>query len=304
MPWTLPASEVNWEMNPDHSYLDFELPYLVVSKVRGRFNSFTSFYDNKSLLITIKSNSINTENKIRDGHLREKDFFHVKKYPIITVKIKNVHEKPMTGILIFRNIEKEIRIQSEITKIKRDTWNKSNVFIKIKAVLSLQGLGIKWNKTLPENNFVLGDQVSVSAVLQFQPKAEMTSGFKYKIPDTDYIRMREKVQRGELEVLNTPPKYFKEVSIPIKKNPIEVLSNNQEDQSEESEKTWLFYLSLFYASFMTFLALLIISFYIKKHLLEANIFKSIKYIGFYSDCICLGLAFLFALSLGVIWSSF
>src|SRR5690606_18454961 len=73
-----------WVSNPDHSEILFQVPYMGVSEVTGRFNDFRAevLMDEDGpkgpLTVTITSASIDTGNKMRDGHLRSNDFFQAK----------------------------------------------------------------------------------------------------------------------------------------------------------------------------------------------------------------------------------
>jgi polyisoprenoid-binding protein YceI len=50
-----------------------------------------------SFRMTIKSESINTDNETRDEHLREEDYFDVKKYPLIRFETSSIKSKNNKG---------------------------------------------------------------------------------------------------------------------------------------------------------------------------------------------------------------
>ena len=64
--------------------------------------------------ITIKSESINTDNNLRDEHLRGEDYFNVKKYPLITFSSDNIkktgkkNEYELSGKLTIKDKTKNI----------------------------------------------------------------------------------------------------------------------------------------------------------------------------------------------------
>ncbi len=66
--------------------------------------------------ITIKSASINTDNNMRDEHLRGEDYFDVKKYPVITFTSDNIKKSgknntfEVSGKLTMKNKTKSIVI--------------------------------------------------------------------------------------------------------------------------------------------------------------------------------------------------
>src|SRR5476651_2381746 len=72
-----------WTIDPVHSEIGFTVRHMMVSKVRGKFNSFSgdvvtgaSHVDSKASA-TIDLSSIDTGNADRDDHIRSADFFEV-----------------------------------------------------------------------------------------------------------------------------------------------------------------------------------------------------------------------------------
>src|SRR5699024_10506399 len=89
---------------------------MMVSKVKGSFDSFTSKVKADELTdltgadiaIEIDVNSINTGNKGRDDHLRSGDFFDVESFPTISFQstkiTTDVDDFKMTGDLTDRDV--------------------------------------------------------------------------------------------------------------------------------------------------------------------------------------------------------
>ena len=79
-----------YNVDKDHSDVTFKVKHMMVSNVRGSFDTFsgTFEYDEKtkkilSLKGKVEVGSINTKNVKRDGHLKSSDLFDVSKYPTI-----------------------------------------------------------------------------------------------------------------------------------------------------------------------------------------------------------------------------
>ena len=103
-----------------HSSVYFKISHLGLSSVYGRFNSFTGSFTidpsdaaNCAFAMTIRTESIDTNNRKRDDHLRSPDFFNVKQFPAITFKATAV--KPIqdgyevTGDFTMHGVTKSIR---------------------------------------------------------------------------------------------------------------------------------------------------------------------------------------------------
>jgi polyisoprenoid-binding protein YceI len=74
-----------------HSGVTFQISHMGVSYIPGRFNQFsgnftidTSDPAKSSFSLTIKTESVDTNNSKRDEHLRSPDFFNAKQFPTIT----------------------------------------------------------------------------------------------------------------------------------------------------------------------------------------------------------------------------
>jgi polyisoprenoid-binding protein YceI len=83
----------DYNIDPYHSSISFQISHIGLTYVHGRFNEFSGgFTLNKadpaksSFSLTIKTTSVDTNNAKRDGHLRSPDFFDVKQNPTIAFK--------------------------------------------------------------------------------------------------------------------------------------------------------------------------------------------------------------------------
>jgi polyisoprenoid-binding protein YceI len=109
----------NYQVDGMHSGVTFRISHLGLCWVFGRFNDFSGRFSvdavnpaTGSFELTIKVESVDTNNKKRDDHLRSPDFFNVKQFPLITFKstavkpIKNGYQ--VTGNLTIHGVTKSI----------------------------------------------------------------------------------------------------------------------------------------------------------------------------------------------------
>jgi polyisoprenoid-binding protein YceI len=80
-----------------HSSVTFKVPHLGISFIHGRFNAVSGNFtidpdnaDKSSFAMTIKTDSVDTNNKGRDAHLCKADFFNATQFPSITFKSTSV----------------------------------------------------------------------------------------------------------------------------------------------------------------------------------------------------------------------
>jgi polyisoprenoid-binding protein YceI len=119
-----PAAD-SYQVDPVHSSIHFRVKHLGLGYVYGRFNDFSgSFtFDDRDpsqgkLEMQVKVETIDTNNKLRDTHLKGADFFNAAKYPTMAFKstrIKaagtNVYE--VTGNLTLLGVTKPVTVKLE-----------------------------------------------------------------------------------------------------------------------------------------------------------------------------------------------
>ncbi|HEX7672952.1 MAG TPA: YceI family protein [Bdellovibrio sp.] len=165
------ADKYNVDMQ--HTNVAFTVPHLVVSKVKGRFDKFEgSFdFDEKSqkldnVVVTIEANSINTNEKDRDKHLRSPDFFDVAKYKTLQFKsTKTIYEaakpKKLEGTLTIRGVTKPVTLDIEYKGAVTDPWGNRHIAFEASTKINRQDYNLKWNKALEAGGFVVGDDVKI-----------------------------------------------------------------------------------------------------------------------------------------------
>ena len=87
------AQATVWKQDNAHSQVKFAVTHMVISEVTGDFKNFDvtltqgkDDFSGSTLEATLKTASINTENEMRDKHLRSDDFLNAEKYPTISFK--------------------------------------------------------------------------------------------------------------------------------------------------------------------------------------------------------------------------
>jgi polyisoprenoid-binding protein YceI len=87
----------NYAIDPAHSGVTFQISHLGLSWIHGRFDQFSGNFTidpsdptKSSFTMTIKPESIDTNQSKRDNHLRSPDFFNVKQFPAITFNSTSV----------------------------------------------------------------------------------------------------------------------------------------------------------------------------------------------------------------------
>ena len=109
-----------WQIDHAHSHVQFSVRHMMISKVRGRFESFSGTVEideqnpaNSRVEVQIEAASIDTKSVDRDNHLRSPDFFNADQYPYLTFKstrvepIEEAHGR-IIGDLTIRDVTREV----------------------------------------------------------------------------------------------------------------------------------------------------------------------------------------------------
>ena len=166
------AETARWDIDPDHSIIEFRVAHMVVSKTSGRFLNYRGFVDLdadtkawKTIEATINAESINTNHEKRDTHLRSADFLDVKQFPTITYKMKNYQKEGDTykvvGNLALRGVTNEVTLIGTFNGITKDPWGNTRAGFTAEGTLNRKDFGMIWNKTLDNGGLVVGDDVQI-----------------------------------------------------------------------------------------------------------------------------------------------
>lgn len=174
----LPAfAAETYEIDPVHSAVSFKVKHLF-TMVPGRFNtvSGTIVYDaqaveNSKVDVSIDAASINTENEMRDKHLRSADFFEVDKYPTATFKSTRVAKVgdgklEVTGDLTIRGVTKSVVLATEIIGFGPGPDGKQRGGFHATTQINRMDYNVSWNKTLDGGSLLLGADVPIDITIE------------------------------------------------------------------------------------------------------------------------------------------
>mgnify|MGYP000105687177 CR=1 FL=1 len=97
----LMAAEQQYSLDSEHTTVAFLIEHVGYAKTLGYFSdvSGTFTYDEETgelsdVLITVKTNSVQSDNKARDKHVRGKDFLDTKQHPEMSFTASDVTVQP------------------------------------------------------------------------------------------------------------------------------------------------------------------------------------------------------------------
>ena len=171
------ADTSEWAIDPSHSHVGFSISHLVVSSVDGRFKDVSGkvLLDEADLTkstvdLTIKIDSIDTDEPKRDEHLKSPDFFDAKKFPTMTFHgtkiVKAGKGYKVTGDLTIRDVKKSVTLDGTLSAPIKAPWGKMVRGAKFAGTIKRGDFGLKWNKALETGGVVVGDEVALNIALE------------------------------------------------------------------------------------------------------------------------------------------
>ena len=93
------SAQTKWKIEKSHSNINFTVAHLIVAEVTGKFKEFSGTvesvkedFSDMKIDIAINTNSVDTDEPKRDGHLRSPDFFNAAIDSIVTFKSTKVEK--------------------------------------------------------------------------------------------------------------------------------------------------------------------------------------------------------------------
>ena len=174
-----------WTIDPSHSEIRFSVRHMMISNVRGRFETFTGSFnmdeqkpENSKIDIKIDTSTINTRDVKRDEHLRSMDFFEAKKFPYISYVSKKVKQIDAThgqiiGDLTIRDVTHEVALNVDFNGLAKSPWGTTSAGFSGETRISRKDWGLEWNKALETGGVLVGDEITISTEIELvkQPEA-------------------------------------------------------------------------------------------------------------------------------------
>lgn len=160
-------------VDPAHTHVGFSVKHLVISNVKGKFNTFSGWVetDGKGGIVKaffeIESASIDTGHVKRDKHLRSSDFLDVEKYPSLIFKYKetkarNGNHYVIVGDLSLHGVTKSVTLNMELLGKVKDPWGNFRAGITGTTEINRKDFGIVWNKLLEAGGLLVGNVVKIN----------------------------------------------------------------------------------------------------------------------------------------------
>lgn len=143
-----------WTIDPVHSEVGFWVRHMMVSKVRGKFNTFSGELVTaddplkSSVTAEIDLASVNTNSSQRDDHIRSADFFEVDANKTMTYRSTGIRvedgEFILDGELTLKGVTRNVPLTLEINGFGKDPFGGTRAGFSAKGEINRSDFGVSF----------------------------------------------------------------------------------------------------------------------------------------------------------------
>lgn len=168
------ANTNNWVIDNTHSEISFKVRHLMISNVTGYFREFDGalYSDSENLLdgkfsFAAKIDSIDTNQKDRDAHLKSADFFDMESYPELKFESTEFKDGKLHGTITIRGNSQPIALDVDFNGVVQDGYGQTKAGFEIEGALNRKDFGLNYSSITEAGGVVVGDKVRLFANIQF-----------------------------------------------------------------------------------------------------------------------------------------
>jgi polyisoprenoid-binding protein YceI len=160
-----------WSVDPSRSSVGFALKHMMLATVRGCFHEFDGTLEIGSgdprATGVVKTASIDTNEPVRDKHLRESsDFFDVENCPEISFNSTQVVSLDgggfrILGYLTMRGVTRKIALDAQLKGTMSDAHDE-RIELDLHGEINRRDFGLSWNQALETGGALLGNKVKIA----------------------------------------------------------------------------------------------------------------------------------------------
>jgi polyisoprenoid-binding protein YceI len=171
-----------WTIDPVHTHIGFVIKHMMVSKVRGNFGTFSGQIvtaenpTDSTVSVTIDAASINTNNSMRDDHIRSADFFEVENHPNLTFASTAVRAEDgeyfIDGDLTIRGTTQKVTLTVETPEFGPGPQGGTKAGFSATTEINRSDFGVSYNGPIPGGGVALGEKVQIVLEVEADLKVE------------------------------------------------------------------------------------------------------------------------------------
>ncbi len=165
-----------WNVDASHSTIGFVARHLMVTKVRGRFATFSgtlTIEDDpfaSKVEATVDIASVTTGDDTRDGHIKSADFFDAETFPNMTLVSTGIDKDGSDYVLhadlTIKGITKPVDFELQFDGVSGDPWGGTRAGFSAEAEVNRKDWGLAWNVALETGGVLVGEKVKIQLDIQ------------------------------------------------------------------------------------------------------------------------------------------
>jgi polyisoprenoid-binding protein YceI len=163
-----------WVLDPVHSTIGFELPYLA-GTFRGHFTDVGAQLTADSLTGSARVASVDVKDENLAAHLQSPEFFDVERHPELTFASDSIElsgdQLKVHGEITIRGTTKPVELVGTIAGPITDAFGRERVNVQLETTVDRTQFGLNWNMPLPNGQPALQNEVKLVAELYFVQEA-------------------------------------------------------------------------------------------------------------------------------------
>jgi polyisoprenoid-binding protein YceI len=172
---TAQLSAGTWAIDPVHSSVAFSVRHLLVSKVRGHFDTFSGAVvvgedGTPSVTAEIAVDSVDTRNEQRDAHLKSAEYFDAETYPTATFTSTGVRQDGdhyvLDGDFSLKGVTRPVSLELDFNGTNPGMGHGEVAGFTASVVLNRKDFGIDIDMPLETGGTVVGDKVTITLEIE------------------------------------------------------------------------------------------------------------------------------------------
>ena len=163
-----------WTLDPVHSTIGFELPYLA-GTFRGHFRDVDAKLSADSLTGSARVASVDVKDENLAAHLQSPEFFDVERHPELTYVSSSIERSgddvTVRGDITIRGTTQPVELTGTIAGPFTDAFERERLNLRLETVVDRTDFGLNWNMPLPNGEPALQHEVTLVAELYFVREA-------------------------------------------------------------------------------------------------------------------------------------
>jgi polyisoprenoid-binding protein YceI len=166
--------EGTWELDPVHSSIGFEVPYLS-GTFKGQFREAQAKLAVHDGILDLDGSarvaSVDVKDENLSAHLQSPDFFDAERHPELLFSAHDIDLADETvsasGGLTIKGVTKPVEATGTLTPPMVDAFERERIGLVLSTTVDRHDFGVSFEMPLPSGEHAIGDEVTIVAELYF-----------------------------------------------------------------------------------------------------------------------------------------